>query len=235
MAEALTPEQVGRVYDRIGRLQDWQSFYEGPAIRDLLAHGGFESASAVFELGCGTGALAERLLTRVLPADAVYLGVDVSARMVELARARLLRFGARATVRPVGGRPPLPGADGRFDRFVAVYVFDLLAEDLAAAMLWDARRLLAPGGRVCLVALAEGGTRASRAACALWNAAWRVAPAATGGCRPIDLLPLLRGGWRISHAATVTAWAITSQIVIASPPDRAAARATPAGRTSRRS
>ena len=48
----------------------------------------------VLELGCGPGALAEVLLD-ALPAM-TYEGVDLSGPMLELARERLARFGARA-------------------------------------------------------------------------------------------------------------------------------------------
>lgn len=59
------------------------------------------------------------------------MGVDVSTKMVDLASERLARFGDRATIELVNGEPPLPGETGRFDRFVALYVFDLLPETLA--------------------------------------------------------------------------------------------------------
>jgi len=168
----------------------------------------------VFELGCGTGALARALLDHRLSSDATYLGVDVSDTMVQLSSDRLARFGDRATVRKVGGRAPLPGESGGFDRFVALYVFDLLAEALAAELLAEAERLLTPNGRLCLVSLARGTTTPSRIVCSLWNRAWRVAPALLGGCRPIDLLPLL-GAWQIEHCVELTAWAVPSQIVVA--------------------
>jgi SAM-dependent methyltransferase len=216
----LTPERAGRVYDRIGRVQDWQRFYESPAIDDLVAHAEFDSARSVFELGCGTGAMAVALLDDVLPGDATYVGVDVSDRMVRLASERVARFGDRATVRRVDGQAPLPGETGGIDRFVALYVFDLLAERLAAELLDEAARLLAPGGRLCLVSLTHGTTASSRLVCSLWNRAWRAAPALLGGCRPIDLLPLL-DGWEVAHVATITAWAVPSQIVVATQQDAA--------------
>lgn len=65
----LTAAQARGVYDRIGRGQDVQAVFEHRAISDLLAHADVEHAHAVFELGYGTGALAERLLRRYLPAD----------------------------------------------------------------------------------------------------------------------------------------------------------------------
>lgn len=217
MGTTLTPRQAGRVYDRIGRFQDWQNFYEGPATRDLEAHAGFDSAESVFELGCGTGAYAVRMLDRLLPGDATYRGVDVSDGMVALASSRLRRFGSRARVDLVSGEPPLPGSDGTIDRFLAVYVIDLLSNDLASALLDEAHRLLRTGGRLCLVSLTEGDTAAARAVCSVWNAVFRRSPSLVGGCRPIDLLDLLDGTWRIDHLGTVTAWAVTSQVVVAQP------------------
>jgi ubiquinone/menaquinone biosynthesis C-methylase UbiE len=213
----LTPEEAGRVYDRIGRFQDWQRFYEGPATRDLERHAGFDSPGTVFELGCGTGAYAERLLDGLLPVDTVYRGVDVSSRMIELASRRLERFGERARVDLVSGHPPLPGQDDSVDRFLAVYVFDLLSADLSATLLREAHRLLTKGGRLCLVGLTEGDSIPSRAVCSVWNAVWRRSPSLVGGCRPIDLSRLLDDLWKIEHVGTVTAWAVSSQVVVARP------------------
>ncbi|MCB0873036.1 MAG: class I SAM-dependent methyltransferase [Thermoleophilia bacterium] len=212
---ALSPERAARVYDRIGKFQDWQGFYEGPAIRDLVAHADFASARRVVELGCGTGAMAAELLTRRLPPDATYLGLDVSSRMVGLASSRVSAFGARASVRRISGRPPLPVDDSAADRFVAVYVFDLLADELADAIIEEARRILTPGGRLCLVSLAPGATAGSRLLCAAWNRVWAHAPALVGGCRPVDLRPRLARGWRIEHERSITAWGVTSQVIVA--------------------
>jgi SAM-dependent methyltransferase len=95
---ALTPGQARRFYDRFGRAQDLQAFYEDRAIGELLAHASFPAARSVFELGCGTGRLAATLLARDLPADAHYVGADISGTMTGLSRARLRGFGRRAQV-----------------------------------------------------------------------------------------------------------------------------------------
>ncbi len=66
----LTAEQARRVYDRIGRAQDTQSFYEDAVTRRLAQLGAFERAGSVFELGCGTGRYAARLFGERLAPDA---------------------------------------------------------------------------------------------------------------------------------------------------------------------
>lgn len=84
LAMALTPSQARGVYDRIGRLQDWQAFYEDATTDRLVTHAALGAAQAIFELGCGTGRLAERLLQE-LPGSVSYVGVDLSPKMIALA------------------------------------------------------------------------------------------------------------------------------------------------------
>jgi ubiquinone/menaquinone biosynthesis C-methylase UbiE len=212
----LTNEQAKRFYDRLGRAQDYQAFYEDRAIRELVSRGSFEISRSVLELGCGTGRLAEMLLTHHLSSDASYLGVDISDTMVDLSRARLERFGGRAQVVKVDPNARLPLNDGEFDRFVSTYVFDLLGPKDAEAILREARRLLIPAGLLCVVSLAPGRTTSSRLVSSAWTAIWSRLPWVVGGCRPIELTQLLTG-WHIDSQVFVSAWALTSEVVIASP------------------
>jgi SAM-dependent methyltransferase len=146
----LTSRQAKHFYAWFGRAQDLQAFYEDRAAGDLLAHSRFHDARAVFEVGCGTGRLAARLLGRQLPADARYLGADISGTMTTLSMARLRRFSRRAQIIQADGTRPLPLAAGAFDRFLAVYVLDLLGHGEATAIVAEARRLATarrPAGR----------------------------------------------------------------------------------------
>jgi SAM-dependent methyltransferase len=76
-------------------------------------------APRVLEAGCGPGRLAEALLAAGVPE---YVGVDVSRAMVERARARLSRFGDRATLihAPIEAAP----IEGPFQLVVALGLFD---------------------------------------------------------------------------------------------------------------
>lgn len=120
----LTSRQARHFYDWFGRAQDLQAFYEDRATGDLLVHGRFNEARAVVEFGCGTGRFAAHLLARQLPADARYLGADLSGTMTSLSMALLRRFSHRAAIIQADGTQPLPVATGTFDRFLAVYVLD---------------------------------------------------------------------------------------------------------------
>ena len=212
----LTAEQVRRVYDRIGRAQDWQRVYEDAATADLVAHAGFDTADAVVELGCGTGRFAAELLARHLRAEATYAAVELSPRMVALASDRLWRWRDRATVSLVDGHATIPARDGAADRFVANYVFDLLGPEETRSKLAEARRVLAPGGLLCVAGLTNGEHGVARNVSRAWRGIWARWPALVGGCRPVRLVDALDpAAWEINHHRVVVAWGIPSEVVIA--------------------
>jgi ubiquinone/menaquinone biosynthesis C-methylase UbiE len=212
----LTRAQARAFYDRFGSKQDSQGFYEDAAVQDLLAHAEFERANAAFEFGCGTGRFAETLFSRHLPAAARYVGRDVSATMVDLARQRLARFADRTDVRVTDGAPRIEAPDASFDRFVSNYVLDLLTAGDIAEIVSEARRVLTTEGRLCLVSLTHGSTPASRVVSWLWARIHRLRPQLVGGCRPLALLPFLSAqDWRILHHNVIVAYGIPSEIVVA--------------------
>jgi ubiquinone/menaquinone biosynthesis C-methylase UbiE len=214
----LTSEQARRVYDRIGRAQDWQRFYEDAATADLVAHAGFDAAHSVVELGCGTGRFAAGLLARHVPEDAGYVGVDLSPRMVALASERLRPWRDRARVSLVDGDAPVPADDGAADRFVANYVFDLLGPEQTRAALAEARRVLASGGLLCTAGLTFGEGGIARFLSRAWTSVWTRRPELVGGCRPVRLVDALEpAAWDVRHHGTCVAWGIASEIVIAAP------------------
>lgn len=211
----LTPAQARRVYNQIGRVQDLQALYEHRAIATLIASGDFEHAQSVFELGYGTGALAKRLLTRQLPVDARYTGVDVSPRMYELATRRLHGI-SHAELQLSDGSLSFPVGDTVFDRFLAAYVLDLLSPDDIGLVLAEAHRLLADSGLLCLTSLSEGATPPARLLTRIWRTLWSLRPALVGGCRPLTITDYLDPtSWSIRHHTRITTLAITSEVVIA--------------------
>lgn len=213
----LTPAEARRFYDRLGSRQDWQGFFENPAINEMIGHAAFGEAHSVFEFGCGTGALAARLLQHLLPADARNDGMDISGTMVSLARERLKPWSDRAHVHQSEGSPNIVEPDSSFDRFVSTYVFDLLAPDFIDQLLSEAHRLLVPGGKLCLVSMTFGASPLSRAVCWGWQRLWRFRPGIVGGCHPIELSGYLRTDfWKVDHQTKVTSWGITSEVLVAS-------------------
>ena len=215
MARDFTVEDAKRFYDRFGEKQDLQ-FYENPALDRLVALSDFEHAANVFELGCGTGRLAERLFREHLPSPARYVGVDVSATMTRLAEQRLARWRDRALVRQSDGTGRQPEPASSFDRFLATYVLDLLPEPRIREALDEAHRLLTDDGSLCVVALTEGRGTIPRVICAAWKGLHAVSPRLVGGCRPLQIQDFLdRAAWRLYHAELVSSWGVCSEVVLA--------------------
>jgi ubiquinone/menaquinone biosynthesis C-methylase UbiE len=182
----------------------------------LCAHLDLGAAKRVVEFGCGTGRLAAELLEGQLPPDARYLGLDVSATMVELTRGRVARFGDRVEIRQTDGAPRVDAPDASFDRFLSAYVLDLLSEADVAAVLAEAHRVLAPGGRLGLVGLTRGTSRLSRGITRLWETVHRWNPAWVGGCRPLSLRGFVDDdAWRTIHHEVVEPWGIASEVLVA--------------------
>ncbi len=206
-----------RFYDRFGRLQDTQRFYEDPAVHRLVERADFERSESVFELGCGTGRMASNLLISTLSPSAKYFGVDVSPVMVGLAKTRLAPWSQRAKVQLL--EPPaveLPGDDGAFDHFLATYVFDLLGPEDGHALITEAGRLLVPGGLLALVSLTHGTTAMNRIVASGWSAIATRWPALVGGCRPIELSDLVTGPeWQLDYVEVVICYGIPSEVVVA--------------------
>lgn len=102
------------------------------------------SPADVLDLGCGTGSLA------LLVAEAGHrvVGVDLSPRMVELARAKLAIASVPATVL-VGDAADPPVGDQRFDVVLVRHLVWTLLDPYAALRRWVG--LLQRPGRIVLV------------------------------------------------------------------------------------
>jgi SAM-dependent methyltransferase len=142
------PESVRRQYENEAglavRRETIASFREGPDAFDAAFQAVVEvRPQRVLEVGCGMGQFAERLI-RELAAEVV--AVDLSPRMVELARER----GVDARVSDVQA---LPFEDGEFDCGVANWMlYHVAFLDRALAEL---ARVLAPTGRLVAATVGE--------------------------------------------------------------------------------
>ena len=218
-AEATLSHTAARaLYDRIGRWQDTQRFYEDDATADLIARSDLRHAQSVFEFGSGTGRLAERLLRDHLPATARYQGIDISSSMVALARQRLAPWQSRAAVEQSDGSPHIQAPDKRFDRFVSTYVLDLLSVEDIVLVVQEAHRLLAPEGLLCLASATHGRTLLERLVMGVAGRLHALSPSLVGGCRAIDLRSFLEAShWRVVHRNLVSRWGIVSEVVVVTP------------------
>ncbi len=205
-----------RFYDRLGRFQDTQRWYEDRAVAALVREAELDRARRVGEFGCGTGRLGRRLLEKTMPRESIYVGFDISETMVTLARASLAPWQERALIVRTAGPPVLPVGDGVFDRLLSVYVLDLLEDEDTALFLGEAYRVLNPGGLLGIVGLTCPDHGAARTVARLWGWLRKRMPAAVGGCRPVSLVPrLTRDRWQVRYRETVVQMLVPSQIIVA--------------------
>jgi ubiquinone/menaquinone biosynthesis C-methylase UbiE len=130
-------------YDRLARRYDrrW-AFYLRESIRHTLAQVALQPHQRLLDVGCGTG----RLLADVhasLP-SASLVGVDLSTRMLGMARARL----PRGIDLIQGAAEHLPIAGSSVDWLVTSSAFHYVTDPFAARR--EYRRVLRPGGTLVL-------------------------------------------------------------------------------------
>jgi ubiquinone/menaquinone biosynthesis C-methylase UbiE len=207
----LSHADVETFYDAFGARQDGAGYYEDVTLAELKRFAKFESATSIVEFGCGTGRIAEEMLSL---SSVSYWGCDVSATMIELSRSRLAKFGERVTLLKSSGETKLPLQDESCDRFVSNYVLDILSADEIESVLGEAQRILKPNGLLCLTGLTFGEGLFSKAWTAFWNLRFDLNPKWVGGCRPVALTGFL-SGWELVHRNVLTVRGISSEVVVA--------------------
>lgn len=82
-------------------------------------------------------------------------------------------------------------------------------------MIAEARRILTPGGLLCLVSLTNGEQGFSKLVTMLWKLRFALKPSLVGGCRPVELQPFLPAGdWEILHRSVVVGRGISSEVIV---------------------
>lgn len=206
-------------WDRLAARYGVQEHLERHAIDAALRHAAPAAGERLVDLATGTGLLLRRLAatSAELPGEAI--GVDRSAAM--LARAgplpagwTVVRADARAT----------PLRSGCADVVTCAYLLHLLASGDRAAVLAEARRLLAPGPRARLVVVtvwADERRAGGRAVARLLRLAARARPAAWGGLRPLDPAPeLAAAGFAVTRRAVLPRRGYPSLVLAATPAAR---------------
>jgi demethylmenaquinone methyltransferase / 2-methoxy-6-polyprenyl-1,4-benzoquinol methylase len=151
---------LGPTYDRYSRLlslgQDprWRRFLVGQLQLGPDAR--------VLDVATGTGAVAVELVRQH---GCSVVGVDRSADMLAVARARIAARGLASRIELHEGRAEaLPFADASFDALTVTYLLRYV--DDPAATLRELARVVRPGGTVAML---EFGVPPARVARALWE------------------------------------------------------------------
>ncbi len=204
-------DHTRRFYDRISRAYDLIADASEHAIRDVGIRAlGLSEAQRVLEVGFGTGHGLVGLAAAVGRTGHVH-GVDVSGGMTSVARARVGSSDFRNVSLSVADARALCFCAGVFDAAFMSFTLELF--DAAIPVVLDeVRRVLRPGGRLGIVAMAE--TAHTNPAVDLYQWLHRQWPHVVD-CRPIDIVSVLQAaGFRATTAATTTIWSLPVAVVI---------------------
>lgn len=136
-------EQASRRVEAVYRTPDVVE--QRQVIRTALA---LRPGERVLDIGCGPGLLAHEMAEDV-GAEGRVDGVDVSPSMLAIAARREVAPGAAPVVLAESDAGALPFPDRSFDAAVSTQVYEYVA-DMPGALA-EARRVLAPGGRLLIL------------------------------------------------------------------------------------
>lgn len=211
----LTPstQDITTFYDRIGKRYDWFETFEGKAKRRALELLRLSPGMRLLNIGVGTGKEHARM-DRLLQPDGIAFGVDVSSVMLRLTQERT----GTPLCRADGSH--LPYASSSFDRIYAAYMLDLIPYPTIPIILAELNRALKPAGQLVLICMTEGVNLPSRLLVGAWKLAYRISPIACGGCRPLQLVPLVKAaGFHLTSHEVITQMALPSELITAEKPE----------------
>ena len=151
-------DRIAGVYDPLNALI---SGFQEPRWRGrLVAAAKLGPGMAALDVATGTGAVARDLARRVGPGGRV-LGVDISARMIEVARSRPQRADAAAIAFELADAMALPIEDAAFD--AATIAFGMRNLPDYERGFSEMCRVVRPGGVVACLEIARPGSLIGRA------------------------------------------------------------------------
>ncbi len=118
------------------------SFYIEATTRETIARVSLAPGARLLDVGCGTGALLEKLAQNF--PQATLVGVDPVPEMLAVARGRL----SASTELGGGWAEELPFADDSFDTVVSCNAFHYIRQPVEA--LQEMTRVLRPGGEIII-------------------------------------------------------------------------------------
>jgi demethylmenaquinone methyltransferase/2-methoxy-6-polyprenyl-1,4-benzoquinol methylase len=153
-------DQTRAFYNKISAVYDLLSDRsEAPMRKAGLTLLKASPGECILEIGFGTGHCLATVAQAVGPSGKV-LGLDLSDKMVKLARSNLARAGLdrRCQLRR-GDATQLPYADGTVDAVFMSFTLELFDTPEIPLVLGECRRVLRRGGRIVVVGMSKEGPK----------------------------------------------------------------------------
>ncbi len=178
------------VYDRLSPFYDrlWARVPLRERLVEMLA---LQEGDRVLETGVGSGINLAYIAERVGPSGFI-AGIDISERMLELARAKAGGLPVPVELR-AGNAVRLPYGDGSFDALLQFGGINFFSDRRAA--IGEMVRVVRPGGRILIVDETVAPLGPVRAFLSRW-----VCRALPRLCPPLDLLPAGAGEATLTYS-----------------------------------
>lgn len=200
--------RMSRVYGMLSDSSEKQFVRE--AIEGMLQP---KPGQVILEPGFGTGQVLVALAELVGEEGKVY-GIDISDGMVEQARRRAEKHGlSDRIVLDRGSATAMPYPDGTFDSVFMSFTLELFPDDQIPVVLAECRRVLRPGGHLCVACMSnKGGSPAMER---LYEWSHRRFPNFVD-CRPIDAARSISdAGFGIDEQQHTSMWGLAVDLILA--------------------
>lgn len=210
---AAVPRSKGAAREWYHALSGWYDVvadpFEAPARAAGLELLDAAPGEYILDVGCGTGT-ALVAIARAVEADGTAVGIDLADGMCRVSRRAIAAAGLDRGVVFTGDAATMPFRDDSFDALFASFVLELFDTSEIPAVLDEWRRVLAPGGRLCVVSLSR---REAGPVTWLYELIHDLVPASVD-CRPIYVRDTLReAGFRIVDARNESVWRLPVEVV----------------------
>ncbi len=214
-----SPEEIRQSYTTLSRIYAIieRVFEKGLRRRglELLAA---VPGEVILEIGVGTG-YALKEIAAAVGSGGRACGLDITPRMLELTEKRLRRAELNDRVNLFeGDARKIPYEDGKFEAVYMAGTLELFDTPDIPKVLGEIRRVLKPGGRLCVASLTREGREKSLFV-RIYELVHRIFPG-YASCRPIYVEDSLKeAGYRINKSQEYLLYGFTPWIIVVASPE----------------
>jgi ubiquinone/menaquinone biosynthesis C-methylase UbiE len=204
-----THSEIIQKYNRIASIYDlFGILAESKARQRALEMAAIQNGEKVLEVALGTGLNFVEILKRN-PHGWVD-GIDVSKKMIERARKKILKTGQSNYALHLGDGRHLPFEDRTFDVLMAQYLLDILPVKDFIPLLLEFKRVLKDKGRLIVTHM----TKAEKWVNQVYEEIYKLKPPLLAGCRGVMARPFLEEtGFKVLGRQFVSQFGFPSEVI----------------------